>query len=277
MGWRKSVALGLWVIVCAVVQISHALDLNHRLWDQVLKKNVHQGLVDYQTLKANPRSFEAYLKELESVRPSDYEAWSRRDKIAFWLNAYNALTIKAILDHYPIKPSWLGLALYPKNSIRQIPGVWDKLTWRAAGRVVTLNDIEHKILRAEFREPRLHMALVCASIGCPALREEAFTGKKLESQLEEQTRSFLASSARFRIDRESRRVYLSPIFQWFGQDFIEKDTPSEGLAASLAAEKASLNFISRYLKDEDSRWLAAGKYHVKYLDYDWSLNERSLP
>lgn len=250
---------------------------DHSAWDRVLKEHSKAGFVDYARLKAMPAPLASYLDSLGSVQETDYAAWSRDEKLAFWINAYNALTVKAIIDHYPIRPSWLGSVRYPKNSIRQIPGVWDKLKFRVASRQVTLDEIEHGILRKEFGEPRAHMALVCASIGCPPLRGEAYAGPKLESQLDEQARAFLGSPAKFRIDREARAVHLSPIFQWFGGDFAGRYAPADGFAGLSAAEAASLSFIARHLDEDSRRYLAAGNYSVRYLDYDWSLNDRRLP
>lgn len=270
---RMSLATG--GVAAALASPVWAFD--HVAWDRVLKDYAGAGFVDYAKLKAEPSALAAYLDSLGSVKEADYAAWSRDGKIAFWINAYNALTLKAIIDHYPIKASWLGSVRYPKNSIRQIPGVWDKLKFNVMGRQVTLDAIEHRILRKEFAEPRVHMALVCASIGCPPLRSEAFTGAALDSQLDDQSRRFLKSADKFRIDRDPGNIYLSPIFQWFGGDFTQAYAPSSGFGGHSAEESASLNFISRYLGDADRRFLADGKFRIKYLDYDWSLNESSRP
>lgn len=266
---------------------SHALDFNHDAWDQILKKNVRGGLVDYAELKANPQALAQYLNALGSVKASEYGSWNRNEKIAFWINAYNALTVGAVIENYPIRPTFPASLRFPKNSIRQIPGVWDKLRFKVMGREVTLEEIEHQILRKEFKEPRVHMALVCASIGCPPLREEAFTGERLASQLDDQARLFFASPKKFRLNKDAGGasglpgpgiVYLSPIFRWFGDDFKAAYASPEGFGARRgAAEKAALSFISRYLGESDRRFLQAGGYLVEYLDYDWSLNERAVP
>ena len=234
-----------------------AFDQSHASLDKVVKRHLRSGLLDYKGLKAAPGPLEDYLKELAAVAPSEYEAWPRAEKVAFWINAYNAFTIKAILDNYPIKSGWKASLRYPKNSIRQIPGVWDGLKFKVMGRELILNDIEHKILRKEFGEARAHMALVCASLGCPPLRAEAYTGRALDAQLDDQTRRFLADPAKFRIDRAAGKVYLSPIFKWFSGDF-KPDAPA---------------FISRYLDEAGRVYLKEGKFKLSYLDYDWSLNE----
>ncbi|MDP2865759.1 MAG: DUF547 domain-containing protein, partial [Elusimicrobiota bacterium] len=226
-----------------------AFDQTHALFDKIVKQQLSSGRFDYKSLKASPGPLDAYLKELAAVAPSEYEAWTRADKIAFWINAYNAFTIKAIIDNYPIKSNWKASLRYPKNSIRQIPGVWDSLKFKAIGREITLNDIEHKTLRKEFGDPRAHMALVCASIGCPELRAEVYTGADLNTQLDDQSRQFLKNPAKFRIDKEAGKVYLSPIFKWFSEDF-KPDAPA---------------FISRYADEADGVFLKEGKFKVSYL------------
>ncbi|MBI4370984.1 MAG: DUF547 domain-containing protein [Elusimicrobia bacterium] len=256
---------------------SAAFDPAHFAWEQVLQAHVRDGRVDYKGLRSHPEALDRYLDSLAALRPAEYDSWSREAQLAFWINAYNALTVKAVLDHYPIKPSWQGWVRYPKNSIRQIPGVWDKLRFRVMEREVTLDEIEHGTLRARFKEPRVHMALVCASIGCPPLRGEAFTGTKLDAQLDDQAGRFLRSKDKFRIDRDAGVVYLSPIFQWFGGDFMQAYAPSLGFGGRGAEEGAALNFISRSLGEDDRAFLANGGFKVRYLDYDWSLNERPRP
>lgn len=262
------------LLALCLVGSSEAGAQDHSLWDRVLKTVTLNGLVSYAKLREEPKALDSYIESLGAVRTADYAVWSREDKIAFWINAYNSLTFKAVSDHYPIVPSALKSLRYPKNSIRQIPGVWDKLQFRVMGREMTLNEIEHDILRKEFKEPRVHMALVCASRGCPPLRGEAFIGPKLNSQLDDQARLFLASPDKFRIDERAGVVHLSPIFQWFGSDFQADYSPSEGFTRHNAAQRASLNFISRYLDDGRRRLLEPGDFKIKYLDYDWSLNER---
>ncbi|MDT8287318.1 MAG: DUF547 domain-containing protein [Elusimicrobiales bacterium] len=234
-----------------------AFDRSHAGYDAVLKAHLRGGLVDYKALKAAPGRLDRYLAELASIKPSDYEAWPRADKIALWINAYNAYTIKAVLDHYPIKAGWLASLRYPKNSIRQIPGVWDKLKFTVMGRELTLDGMEHGILREKFEDPRVHMALVCASLGCPVLREEPYTGEKLDAQLDDQARRFLAEPAKFRLDRKKGKVYFSPIFKWFAEDF--KPSPAA--------------FMARYVSAADKAFLEAGEYETEWLDYDWSLND----
>ncbi|MBI2818390.1 MAG: DUF547 domain-containing protein [Acidobacteria bacterium] len=140
---------------------------------------------------------------------------------------------------------------------------------------MTLDGIEHEVLRKQFREPRIHVALVCAAMGYPPLRNEPFEGAKLEEQLADQTRRFLANPRKFRIDRSQRRVYLSAIFDWYGEDFVPLFGTEERFGGHGAAERAVLHFISRHLGEADRAYLERETYALEYLDYDWSLNEQA--
>ena len=134
-----------------------------------------------------------------------------------------------------------------------------------------MGDHGGEALRKKFSDPRIHMAIVCASIGCPYLRNEVFSGAKLDEQLDAQTRKFLGDPEKFRIDRKAEKAYLSPIFDWFGEDFIS-GYGTEAFGKRSKAERAVLHFISQYVGGEDQTYLRAGDYRVAWLDYDWSLN-----
>jgi hypothetical protein len=233
------------------------------------------GMVNYKELKAHPERLDSFLSALKGLDTKTFEQWGREGKIAFWLNAYNSLTLKAIIDNYPIKPSFFASLKYPHNSIRQIPGVWDKITFDVMGKEMTLTEIEHGILRKQFNEPRIHMALVCAAMGCPSLRNEPYVEDRLASQLDDQARKFLANPKKFMIDQEKEKVWISPIFKWFGNDFVEKYGGDKVRSGSGDAEKAVLNFISGYVSKDDGEFIRNEKFKVGYLDYDWSLNTQS--
>jgi len=240
-----------------------------------LGKNVDDnGMVGYKTLKADRKALDKFAAAVGALPPEVYNGWTEAEKIAFWINAYNGLTLKAIIDHYPIEPSFIASLRFPKNSIRQIPGVWDKLKFRVMGGEMTLDEIEHSRLRRDFNEPRIHVALVCAAMGCPPLRDEPFTGEKLDGQLDDQTTRFLSDPEKFRIDRSKGRVYLSPIFKWFGGDFAKSYGTDAKFAGHGESERAVLSFIGAYLSESDAEYLSKGDYDIEYLDYDWSLNER---
>ena len=231
-------------------------------------------MVNYKGLKSNRGQLDAFAERLDKLQPEVYDAWDDEHKIAFWINAYNGFTLKAIIEHYPIKSSFFRARRYPKNSIRQIKGVWDKLEFSVMGRKRTLDEIEHEILRKKFTEPRIHMALVCAAMGCPPLRNEPYTGTRLSEQLDDQTRRFLKDPLKFRLDRKKERVYISSIFKWFGKDFISAYGANDKLKEYSETKRAVLSFMIRYLDKETQEYIAAQELSVKHLDYDWSLNEQ---
>lgn len=255
-----------------------ALPFSYEPYEAVLAKYVDErGTVDYRALKANSADLEAFAASLARVRPDEFDSWSDAQKIAFWINAYNALTLEAIIRHYPIESSFIRSLVYPKNSIRQIPGVWDKLRFVVLGREMTLDKIEHGTLRTKFNEPRIHVALVCAALSCPPLRNEPYSADKLDEQLGDQARAFLHSPRGFRVSRREGKVYLSSIFKWFGQDFVKTYGTPDGFAGRSDAERAVLSFVSRYVSEADRDFLLRGGYEIEYLDYDWSLNEQAAP
>lgn len=242
----------------------------------VLKAYVDDaGMVDYKALVKNRDRLDAFAAAIAGLERSIYDKWTEKGKLAFWINAYNALTLEAIVAHYPIRASFTRSLVHPKNSIRQIPGVWDKIRFTVMGRPMTLNDIEHGTLRKIFDEPRIHMALVCAAVGCPPLRGEPYVAERLDEQLDDQARRFLSDPQKFRIDREKGHVHLSPIFKWFASDFVKKYGAKEAFAGRSEKQRAVLHFITRYLSNKDKRYLTKTKYKIKYLTYDWTLNEQA--
>jgi hypothetical protein len=232
------------------------------------------GFVDYRALKQDRIDLDDFLVSVDKLKVAAYREWTDERKISFWIDVYNALTLKVILDHYPIKSSFLKSLRYPKNSIRQIGGVWDKITFQVMGEEMSLDHIEHQILRREFKEPRIHMALVCAAMSCPPLRQEPYEGERLRDQLDDQTRRFVTDPRGFLIDREKERIYLSSIFKWYGDDFVDVYEPESGYIGLKQKERAVLSFISRYLSDQDQDYLKNESYKVKHLNYDWTLNEK---
>jgi hypothetical protein len=257
LGARAALAVALLTADTASAAPRAGFDREHAAWTSLLRGNVSDGLVDYATLKRDRRpALDAYLRSLESAERSELEAWPRADQLAFWINAYNAYTVKLVLDHHPLRSI---------RSIGFLPGAAFKRNFipveRAAGRKLSLDDIEHRILRERFHEPRIHFAIVCASRSCPVLRDEAYRGRDLDAQLDEAARAFLRDPARNRYDPASRTLSLSSIFKWFRGDF-------EAAAGTLPA------FVARYVDEPTAEALRRGSVKVEFLDYDWSLNER---
>ncbi|HET6205074.1 MAG TPA: DUF547 domain-containing protein [Planctomycetota bacterium] len=234
---------------------SPGLDPRHETWTSLLGAFVRAGVVDYGGLRGRSADLDSYLAELRAIRPEAFEALPRADRLAYWINAYNAFTVRLVLDHYPVK------------SIKDVGGVFrsvfkkEFIELRNLRReTLSLDDVEHGILRPEFADPRVHFAIVCASKGCPPLRSEAYRAADLEAQLDDQARRFLADPGKNRIALEDRALHLSPIFKWFREDF----------------EKASGSvprFLARFLDAKRAAAIGDGKgFDVDYLDYDWTLN-----
>ncbi|MEZ0229132.1 MAG: DUF547 domain-containing protein [Planctomycetota bacterium] len=247
MNFRRAVAVPL-VLACAA-SLAHGDDrkIDHSDLDALLKKYVDaQGLVDYKTWKAKDTAgLDAYLKKLAETK--DEDKLSKNERLAFLINAYNAITIKSVLDRYPT------------DSIKG--KIWTQQDWTVSGKKVSLDDIEHKMLR-KMGEPRIHFAIVCASKGCPYLRSGAYTADKIDEQLDEQVAKAFADPGKLKVDRASKTVHATPLFDWFGDDF--------------GASKAQrLTWIAKRLKDPEDRKVALDSdASLKFLDWDWKLNER---
>lgn len=232
-------------------------------YEKTLSEYVNdQGFVNYQALQAKRTDLDNFNLSLAQLAPSNYQTWSEAEQLAFWINAYNSLTLQSIIDQNPLK-----------NSIKDIFGVWKIKKWPILDQQKTLDNIEHKTIRANFNEPRIHVALVCAAMSCPPLRNEPYTAAQLDAQLDDQTRKFIASPQGFRIDRTKNTVYLSKIFAWYGNDWVESHGVDNQFTGK-PGQRAVLNFISAYLPPADQEYLAQGNYQIKYFNYDWSLNKQ---
>lgn len=227
-------------------------DHEHAAWTELLQRWVRDDRVAYGALKKEALApLEAYLETLSAACAPDYVKWSRKQRLAFWINAYNAFTVKLIVDHHPIS-SIRKIGFLPGAAFRRrfipMPNI--------KGESISLDNIENDTLRADFNEPRIHFALVCASVGCPPLRKEAYRASDLDRQLDEQTRLFLKDTEKNRFDPVRNTLHLSPIFKWFRADF-------ETAADSVAA------YAARYLGDPR---ISQPGVKITYTEYDWSLN-----
>ena len=236
---------------------------NYQDYGDVLQTYVNdQGLVNYTALQANRAQLDRFNQSLGEVTPETYAGWNEAEQIAFLINAYNAFTLQSIIDQEPIK-----------DSIRDISGVWNRRKFVLAGSEKTLDNIEHDILRKDFNEPRIHVALVCAAMSCPPLRNEPYFPEQLDAQLDDQTVKFASSPHGFSLDQQDKRVYLSSIFKWYGQDFEQ----TYGIKTKFNGndkQRAVLNYFAPVLNSESQKFLEQEDYKVKYLDYDWSLNKQ---
>ena len=248
---------------------------DHSRFTQLLQQHVNEaGRVDYAALKQNRRPLEVYLQQLAQTDLDRLD--SDADRIAFWINAYNAYTLKAIIDHYPVEPRAFGGWFAPDNSIKQIKGVWDKLQFKVAGRDLTLDAMEHEILRVDFDEPRIHFALVCASLSCPTLRREAYTGAELDSQLKDQTQIFL-NNPDIGLDVTDSTVAISKIFDWYGKDFDADATSLPKFEKRSDTEAGVLRFLLTKVDHKTFQQLVRNdNFELEYLDYDWRLNDQNV-
>lgn len=266
------------ITTITMLSVAHAdsFDQQHKQFDSLLNEYVVDGLVDYQTLQDNQDRLAAYEKALAAVNAEQLTDWSEAEQIAFWINAYNAFTLRAIIDNYPIKRGALKGIFGPSNSILQIPGVWKKLEWQAGGQTITLDEIEHEVLRKKFVEPRIHFAIVCASISCPDLRSEAYVADHLDNQLNDQLQRFIANSEKgVAIDRDKEEVSLSKIFDWFAKDFSVKENDASLFANRSKSKAGVLRYLARQLPEGDAlTFIKNNDFDVEYLDYDWNLNEQ---
>ena len=256
-----------------------SFDHSYATYNSLLKRYVINARVNYEGFINSRAEFETFLRALGSVDENVFESWTEEQRLAFWINAYNAFTIKAIIDHYPIKRSFtlVGIFYAPSDSILQIKGVWTKLQFRALGNMVTLEEIEHETLRKKFNEPRIHMAINCASISCPDLRNEAYTPEKLEEQLADASTNFVNNPDKgVYVNEQSGKVKLSKIFKWFGDDFINNYGSKKLFNNYSLKENAVLNFTSDYIESEEVKeYLMNNKLKIGYLGYDWHLNEQT--
>lgn len=248
---------------------TNSFDHSYVEYGRLLRRHVIGIRVDYTALRLKQTSLNTLVSEFGQVARDEFEAWSDTEQIAYLVNAYNAFTLKAVIDHYPIKRRWFDF-FNPPNSIKQIPGVWSRLRWRAAGNEITLDDIEHGRLRQHYNEPRIHFAVNCASVSCPPLRPEPYVAERLERQLIIATREFLASNLGVEVKEDTLRV--SSMLKWFGDDFIEQYSRLVKTNGS-AKERALIGVIAKYGPPNAARVAQSGNARIQFLKYDWSLND----
>ncbi|CAA0096169.1 Uncharacterised protein [Halioglobus japonicus] len=241
---------------------------NHQVWDGLLKKHVVEvdggkaTQVDYAGMARDRKELQAYLGQLSRVSMANFDLSSPNDQLAFLINAYNAWTVELILTEYPNIESIKEL-----GSLFQSP--WRKKFFVLLGESRSLDDIEHNLIRGSqrYEDPRIHFAVNCASIGCPALRNEAYDAAKLDEQLDDQQQLFLSDRTRNRL--QGRSLQVSSIFKWYNEDFEKGWMGVDSLQQFFLQHSGSLGFTA----DDVSRF-SAGKIDIEYLDYDWRLNDR---
>ena len=246
-----------------------AFDLRHPALDALLKQQVVvapggvASTVRYAALRADPKALRGYLASVSAVTPQEYAGWSRNDRLAFLINAYNAFTIELVLTRYPDLKSIKDL-----GSVFQSP--WKRKFFTLLGEQRSLDDLEHGLIRAPgvFDDPRIHVAVVCASVGCPMLREEAYVGERLGAQLDDAMRRFLSDPSRNRFDAQNGTLSVSKLFDWYHADFEQGHQGIDSLQ-SLFNRYADVLATTPAARAE----VRAGRFKLRYLEYDWSLND----
>ncbi len=249
------------------VAAATGFDHTYATWDAVLRKHVDgEGMVDYGALGSSD-GLARFVADIGAIAPEEVGGWSRDQQVAFYINAYNALTFQTIIDAMPIKSI---MDIKSRKKDRHDP--WEIARWRVAGRDVSLNWIEHTKLRSGLNEPRVHFVLVCAAKGCPTLPAGAVLPVGLDEQMEGFARAFFNDPSKNRADAAGGKIYLSRILEWYGDDFVP-DTPSvPALTGRAAKEAASLRLLSRYLPPADQEFIAKNSFTVVFNEYDWALN-----
>ena len=251
------------LLLCATLlsPLAHAFDHSHAAWNTLLEAHVKwiDGVateVDYAGMAADREALNGYLAELVAVTPRAYRKWSKAEQLAFLINAYNAYTVELVLTEYPEIDSIKDI-----GSLFKSP--WKLEVGKLLGQPRTLDEIEHEMIREKgvFDEPRIHAAVNCASIGCPALRSDAFVPDRLDTQLEDSMVRFLSDRSRNRLNGNDLEV--SKIFDWYGDDWEDLDAFFARHAAVLADDSAG----QRLIRDAE--------YDLEYLSYDWALNDVS--
>lgn len=244
-------------------------DHGHAVWTALLRKHVlvldagKASQLRYAGMAADQDALKAYLATLSGVGAAAHEAFSRPQQMAFLINAYNAFTVALILTRYPKLESIKDLGSL-------LSSAWKPKTVPLLGGMVSLDDIEHDMLRARgrFDDPRVHFAVNCASIGCPMLREEAYVAERLDAQLEEQAQRFMADRSRNRWNAQRQRLEVSKIFDWFGEDFRQGH---KGIASANAFYARHADRLADAPADRER--IRSGQVSVAHLDYDWKLND----
>jgi hypothetical protein len=267
--WWRCGGTALTILLLALTPLTaRAVErvFDHGAWDALLKACVvatddgGSTQADYRCFGEQRAALRAYLDALAAVAPANFHRWSDAQRLAFLINAYNAWTVELILTRYPALDSIRDL-----GSVLRSP--WKRRFIPLLNATLSLDDIEHGMIRADFAEPRIHFAVNCASIGCPALRAEAYGGERLDAQLEAQTRQFLGDRSRNRL--RAGRLEISSLFKWYGDDFRD-----------AGAGRAPRGFLARYgdalgLDAATSAALRSGELPLVFLDYDWRLNDRA--
>lgn len=269
---RPVVALALVLGLAAVVRSQEpvpAVEPVHRTFDTILDVYVRDGLVYYQALKQERQRFDAYVGALAVAEMGDTSDRARR--LAFWINAYNAFVLRTVIDHYPIRGR---AAAYPPNSIRQVSGSFERRTFRAAGRLVTLDQIEKDII-APMGDARALLALGRGALGGGRLRSEAYAASRLDEQLEAAVREVVDRRELVFVDRQTGVLSVNPLFSWRERTFVDAFAQKAGpaFASRSPIERAVLGLIAPVVVRSEAEFLEANRFTMQFHEFDWRLND----
>ena len=270
-----AVVLALLVVATGAAQQSSPtpadVDALHRPYDEVLDVYVRDGLVYYFALKQERAKIDRYVQSLGEVTADTLRSWPPDRQLAYWINAYNAFVLRTVIDGYPIRGKSPD---YPPNSIRQIPGAFERRQFRAAGRMLTLDAIEKDVI-GEFNDARALLALGRGAVGGPRLKSEAYTAPRLDSQLETMTSELVASRDLVFVDIANERLSVNPLFSWREPIFtrsLSNRAPST-YANRSPIERSVLALIDPVLVPNESEFLRKNTFRMEFHDFDWKLND----
>lgn len=224
-------------------------------YDFILKKYVKDDYFQYGELKKNREDLARFEKFMQWQAKTNIKSMSRNEQIAFYINAYNSCSIKAILDNYPV------------HSPKDVDGFFDKLKFQVAGEELTISEIEYDRLIANYKDMRAHFAVVCADRGCLALKAGAYSGKSLDADLEAAAQRFVGDERHFKVDKKSGEIQISKIFEWYGLKFLDDPT------RTVKGDKPEL-YLTPWVDKDVRDLLESGQYKLKIIEWDWTLNEK---
>ena len=271
LGWRiqlPAVLLALSMAGGAMRAQDAEADTRRQRFDEILDANVRDGFVYYRALKSERARLDGYIASLANVR---LDTASPQEQVAFWLNGYNALVLRTVIDHYPITPRTKE---YPANSVRQIPGAFERQTHRLAGRTLTLDQVEQTVL-PQFHDPRVFFALGRGAVGSGRLRSEAYAPEKLEQQLAETAAECASRAQCVEVDAASNVMKVSSIFSWRRDQFVGAyaDRTKTGFAERSPVERAVLAYIDPKMLTAERDLLQKNTFRMEYQPFDWTLND----
>lgn len=247
------------------------VDPIHKPFDEILDIYVRDGLVYYNALRIERAKFDRYVAAVSAVPAAEVSGWSRDRQLAYWINAYNAFVLRTVIDHYPIRGK---AADYPPNSIRQVPGAFERLAFHAGGRTLTLDSLERDVIGG-FGDARALLALSRGAQGGPRLKSEAYTADRLNAQLKTMAGELVDHRQLVRVDTANNTLSVNPIFSW-REDVFVKSTAGKSpaiYASRSPLERAVLTLIDPLIVRSEAEFLKQNQFQMVFHDFDWRLND----